>query len=151
MMRENLKTFYLVLFLSTFFMQVQQGLSFTCNADVDNSKSSNKIEIASAGDSVTSEISKKAGRAPYYLIFDVNGVFLKSLTNPSLMRGHGASSGVVNLLLKESVKTVIAGKFGAKMKNLLHTNKVEYHVRAGIVKEIVETFTKNETNKNVQK
>ena len=151
MMKENLRTFYLVFFLSTFFMQVQQCLSITRNSDVDNSKSSNRIAIAAVGDSVTSEISKRAGRAPYYLVFDGNGVFLKSLKNPFQNRGHGASSGVVNLLIKESVKTVIAGNFGDKMKKLLETNKIEYHEHAGIAKEIVETIIKNKRNKNEQK
>ena len=151
MMKENLRTFYLVFFLSTFFMQVQQCLSITRNSDVVNSKFSNRIAIAAVGDSVTSEISKRAGRAQYYLVFDGNGVFLKSLKNPSRNRGRGASSGVVNLLIKESVKTVIAGKFGDKMKKLLKMNKIEYHEHAGIAKEIVETIIKNKRSKNEQK
>ena len=151
MMKEILRTFYLLLFFSTFFMQVQQCTSIKRNSDVDSLKSSNRIAIAAVGDSVTSEISKRAGRAPYYLVFDGNGVFLKSLKNPSRNRGRGASSGVVNLLIKESVKTVIAGKFGDKMKKLLETNKIEYHEHAGIAKEIVETIIKNKRSKNEQK
>jgi len=118
---------------------------------VDSLKTSSRIAIAAVGDSVTSEISKRAGRAPYYLVFDGNGVFLKSLKNPSQNRGRGASSGVVNLLIKESVKTVIAGKFGDKMKKLLEMNKIEYHEHAGIAKEIVEKIIKNKRSKNEQK
>jgi len=118
---------------------------------VDNSQSSNRIAIAAVGDSVTSEISKRAGRAQYYLVFDGNGVFLKSLKNPSRSQGRGASSGVVNLLIKESVKTVIAGKFGDKMKKLLKMNKIEYHEHAGIAKEIVESIIKNKRSKNEKK
>ena len=151
MMKENLRTFYLVLFLSTFFMQVQQCTSIKRNSEVDSLKTSSRIAIAAVGDSVTSEISKRAGRAPYYLVFDGNGVFLKSLENPSQNLGRGASTGVVNLLIKESVKTVIAGKFGDKMKKLLETNKIEYHEHAGIAKEIVETIIKNKRSKNEQK
>ena len=147
-MRKNLRTFCLVLFLSTFFFQVQHALSITPNSDADSSKSSNKIAIASVGDSVTSKISEKAGRAPYYLIFDGKGVFLKSIKNPAQNRGRGASSWVVDLLVKESVKTVIAGRFGDKMKNLVKANKIEYHERAGITKETVETFLKNKRSKN---
>ena len=104
-MKENLKTVYLVFFFSAFFLQTQQCLSITRNSDVDNSKFSKRIAIATVGDSVTSEISMRAGRAPYYLVFDRNGVFLKSLKNPSQMQGSGASSVVVDLLIKESVKT----------------------------------------------
>lgn len=150
-MRKNLRTFCLVLFVNAFFMQTQQSLSITPNSDEDNSKSSNRIAIAAVGDSVTSEISKMAGRAPYYLVFSGNGVFLKSLKNSSRNRGRGASSGVVDLLIKESVKTVIAGRFGNKMRKQLETNKIEYHEHAGIAKDIVETIIKNKRSKNENK
>jgi predicted Fe-Mo cluster-binding NifX family protein len=150
-MRVNFKTIYLVIFLNTFFMQVQQSLSFIGNSDVDNSKSSNRIAIATVGDSVNSKISDKAGRAAYYLIFDRNGVFLKSIKNPAQNQRGGASLSVTNLLKKESVKTVISGKFGDKMKKMLETNKIEYHERAGIAKEILEIIIKNKRSKNVQK
>ena len=148
---KNLKTFCLVLFLSTFFFHANQGLSITPNSDADSSKSSNKIAVATVGDSVNSEISTRAGRAPYYLFFDGNGIFLKSIKNPSQNRRGGASSVVVNLLLKESVKTVIAGKFGNKMVGQLKANKIAYHECAGMAKETLEKFIKKERGKNAKK
>jgi predicted Fe-Mo cluster-binding NifX family protein len=119
-------------------MSVQQCLAIADSLDMRNQKSSHRIAIAAVGDSVTSEISERAGRAPYYLIFDGNGDFIKSIKNPSQKQGRRASSGVVDLLLKESVKTVIAGKFGDKMKKLLKTNKIEFHQQTGIVIEVVD-------------
>jgi len=145
MMREHLRTFYSVLFLSTFFMQVQPCLSLTRNSDVDNFKSSKKIAIAAVDDSATSQISERAGRAPYYLIFDGNGHFLKSLINPSQTRGRRVSSGVVDLLVKESVKIVIAGKFGDKMKKSLETNRIEFHQDTGIAIEVLDELIKKQT------
>jgi len=150
-MRKNLIIFCLQLFVGAFFMQTQQGLSMTHNSDADSLKKSDRIAIAAVGDSVTSEICEKAGRAPYYLIFEGNGVFLKSIKNPSQNRRSGASSVVVDLLINESVKIVIAGRFGDKMKNQLKANKIEYHEHAGIVKKTVETFIKNKRSKNAQK
>jgi predicted Fe-Mo cluster-binding NifX family protein len=147
-MKGNLRTIFLVLFFSVFFLHGKQCLSVTRNSDVDNSKSSNRIAIAADGDSITSEISKRAGRAPYYLVFDKKGVFLKAIKNPSLMQGGGASSVVVDLLIKESVKTVIAGKFGDKMKEQLKANKIKYLERTGITKEIVETIIKNKRSQD---
>jgi len=146
-MKKKSATFFLVLFFIAFFLQGQKCLSITRNSDVDNSKSSNRIAIAAVGDSITSEISMRAGRAPYYLVFDKKGVFLKSIKNPSQMQGGGDSSGVVDLLIKESVKTVIAGKFGDKMKKQLEANGIKYHERTGITKEIVETIIKNKRSK----
>ena len=151
MMKEKLRIFYLVLFLSAFFLQAQQCLSMTHNSDVDSSKSSNKIAVAAVGDSANSEISKVAGRAPFILIFDGKGVFLKSIKNPSQNQRGGASSVVVNLLLKESVKAIIAGRFGDKMVRQLKTNKIEYHECTGIVKETLEKFIKNKRSKDAKK
>ena len=143
-MRKFSGTIYLTLFFSAFFMQIPQCLSFAPNSDEDKSQSSNIIAIAAVGDSASSEISKKAGKAPYYLFFDGNGKFIKSLKNPSHTRGRGASSGVVDLLIKESVKTVIAGKFGNKMKKSLKTNKIEFHLHTGIAKEVVDEMIKKQ-------
>ncbi len=139
------KIIYLVLCVSTFFMSVQQCLAITNSMDMHNQKSSDRIAIAAVGDSASSEISEKAGRAPYYLIFDGNGEFIKSIKNPSQTRGRRASSGVVDLLVKESVKTVIAGKFGSKMKKLLDTNKIKFHQHTGIAIEVVDALIKKQT------
>ena len=150
-MKKKLGVFFLVLFLTTFFIQVQQSLATKIFSDADTSKSSNRIAVASVGDSATSEISQRAGRASYYLIFDGNGVFLKSIKNPALNRRGGASSVAVALLLKESVKTVIAGRFGNKMISQLNANKIEYHEHSGIAKKIVKTYLKNKRSKDEKK
>ena len=138
MMKENVRILYGVLFLSTILMLFQQCHSIKRNPIVENLKSSSRIAIAAVGDNVGSEISEVAGRAPYYLIFDGNGIFLKSLKNPFQNQGRGASSGVVDILIKESVKIVIAGKFGDKMTIQLDSNRIEYHEHAGIAQDIVE-------------
>jgi len=150
-MKKKLGAFFLVFFLTTFFIQVQQSLATKIYSDADTSKSSNRIAVASVGDSATSEISQRAGRSPYYLIFDGNGVFLKSIKNSAGNRRGGASSEVVGFLLKESVKTVIAGRFGNKMISQLKANKIEYHERSGVAKKIVKTFLKNKRGKDEKK
>ena len=151
-MKKKLKTFHRTLILSIFLMLFQHCQSVKRVSIGEKLKSSRKIAIAAVGDNVDSEISIVAGRAPYYLIFNGNGVFLKSLINPSQNKERGASSGVVNILIKESVKTVIAGEFGEKMTRQLETNKIEYQVHAGIAKDIVEKITKDKrSKKNAQK
>jgi len=146
-MRENLRIFYLILIWGAFLMPFQQCHSVKGNSFIGDLRSSSRIAIAAVGDNVTSEISEVAGRAPYYLIFDRNGVFLKSLKNPSQNQRGGASSEVVAILIKESVKTVIAGKFGDKMTKQLEVNKIEYHEHAGIAKDILEIITQNKRSK----
>lgn len=149
-MRNKLKIFYKLLFFGMLFLCIQQGLCTESNPDADSVKSSNNIAIAVVGDSINSKISSISGRAPYYLIFDRNGVFLKSIKNPALGYRRGASSGVINLLLEESCTTVIAGKFGDKMKIKLEANKIEYIECGGIADKVVRTFTQNSRSENAQ-
>ena len=139
------KIIYLVLCVSTIVMSVPQCLAFTNSLGMHNQKSSDRIAIAAVGDSITSEISERAGRAPYYLVFDGNGKFIKSIKNPFQTQGRRAGSAVVDLLVKESVKTVIAGKFGNKMKKSLKTNKIEFHQETGIAIEAVDELIKKQT------
>ena len=151
-MKENVRILCLVLFLSTFLMLFQHCHSVKRVSIGENLKSSDRIAIATVSYNVDSEISNVAGRAPYYLIFDGNGIFLKFLKNPSQNQARGASSGVVSILIRESVKTVVAGNFGDKMIVQLEMNKIEYHEYAGIAKDIVETIIKTKrSQKNGQK
>jgi predicted Fe-Mo cluster-binding NifX family protein len=129
-MKIKINTFCLLLFFGAMFFQAQPSLSVT----------SNNIAIAAVRDNVNSEISMIAGKALYYLIFDENGVLLKPIKNPGQNSSRNSSSIVVDLLLKESCKTVIAGKFGEKLKHQLKANNIEYYEREGIVKTVIQTL-----------
>jgi predicted Fe-Mo cluster-binding NifX family protein len=143
-MKKYLRTFWLLFFFGTLFLQAQQSLSFIANSYGVSMNSPDNIAIATVGETVNSEISPVAGRSPYYLIFDENGVLLKSIKNSALSRGRSASSIVVDLLLKESCKIVIAGQFGDNMQNQLKANDIEYFEREGIASEVLQTFIKKQ-------
>lgn len=130
----------LLLFTGAVFLQVQPGFSVGLDAHTDQTTASGYIAVASVGDGPDSEISMNAGRAPHYLIFDEDGVLLKSIENPALERRGGASRVVLDLLLNESCKTVIAGNFGDRMQSLLKANDIEYYEREGIVEEVLQAF-----------
>ncbi|MBN2089463.1 hypothetical protein JW964_07610 [candidate division KSB1 bacterium] len=150
-MKNKLTTLCVLLFFVTLFVQVQSSFSLSINSDADSTKSSSKIAVAAVGDSANSAISTTAGRAPYYLLFDGNGIFIKFVKNPAQNLGRRASSGVVDLLLQESCKIVMAGRFGDKMQNQLKANKIQYYERVGNAKQTVQTFIKDRRSENVQK
>jgi len=151
-MKKNFRIVYLLLFLSAFFMHTLQGLAVNDNPDKGDAKSSAKIAVAVVGDSDTSKISDKTGRAPYFLIFEYcNGSFIKAIKNPAQDQRGGVSSSVIALLKKESVKTLIAVKFGAKMENNLKAAGIEYLEHSGIAKEVVETIIKSKRSKDAHK
>ncbi len=137
-MKKNLRIVYLVLFLSMIFMQ-QQGFA---EKNKDDAKSPDKIAVAAESGTESSKISDKTGRAPFFLIFDDSGAFIKAIKNPAQYQQGGASSRVTTLLKKESVKTLIAVKFGAKMENNLKAAGIEYLQHSGTAKEVVESIIK---------
>ena len=141
-MKKNLRLVYQVLFLSVILILTQQSEAGTKESDEENEKSLDNIAVAAIGNSEDSKISDKAGRAPYFLIFDSNGVFIKPMENPAQSKRGGASSSVTNLLKKESVKILIAVKFGDKMKNNLREAKIEYQEQTGIARKIVDIIIK---------
>ena len=135
-MKKNLKIIYLVLFCGIL-IPAQPGLSAM---DKPGAESTVNIAVAAENSTESSSISDKAGRAPYFLIFDGSGAFIKAIKNPAQYKQGGASSSVTALLKKESVKTFIAVNFGAKMKTNLKAAGIEYHEHTGIAKEVVETI-----------
>jgi len=147
-MKKKFRIVYLVLFLSTIFIQAQLGLT---RDDKSETKSSEKIAVATVGDSETSNISNKTGRAPYFLIFDCSGVFVKAIKNPAQSQRGGASSSVTALLKKESVKTLIAVRFGTKMVRKLKAAGIEYREHSGVAREVVETMIKSKRSKDAHK
>ena len=126
--------------------KTQQGLTVTAGTETLPEKKATlpgKTAIAAVGEDENAEISDIAGRAPYFLLFDGEGNFLKSIKNPALNMRGGASSEVVRLLIKESCKTMIAGQFGNKMQSQLDANDITYYQQKGNAKNAIETFLKN--------
>ena len=126
----------MVLF-SGILIPVQPDLSAMDQSDAESTV---KIAVAAESGTESSKISDKAGRAPFFLIFDGSGAFIKAIKNPAQYQQGGASSRVATLLKKESVKTLIAVKFGAKMENNLKAAGIEYLEHSGTAKEVVESI-----------
>jgi predicted Fe-Mo cluster-binding NifX family protein len=94
-----------------------------------------KIAVAANSDNESSQISEKAGRAPYYLIFNEAGELIETLPNPFSRGGGGAGFGVSKMLADKSVNIVIAGRFGANMESDLVSRGIKFYEKSGKVKE----------------
>jgi len=139
-MKTNVLTVSLLFFFCTLACNVQRGTTSEISAKSAGVKSEGKIAVAATEDNENSKISDIAGRAPFLLIFDEKGNFLKSIKNPALSMGGGASAEVVSLLVKESCKIFVAGKFGFKMQSQLRSNNIEYIEKQGLAKNIIKSF-----------
>lgn len=83
-----------------------------------------KIAVASEGESVESEISERAGRAPYYLIFE-DKELIETIKNPFAVGSGGAGFSVAHMLSEKKINLVIAGKIGVNMKSALSEKGIE--------------------------
>lgn len=97
-----------------------------------------KIAVAASAAEDTSEISRLAGRAPYYLIFDINGKLLEVTPNKFRDARGGAGIAVANFLADKQVTAVIAGEFGPNMIDALKKRGVKYFQMTGGAKKAVE-------------
>ena len=96
-----------------------------------------KIAIASESEDLDSEVSLRAGRAPYYLIFDNNNL-VEKWKNPFAVGGGGAGFSVAYTLAEKKVDLVIAGRFGPNMEFALKEKGLKFKEMQGKISEIIE-------------
>ena len=100
------------------------------------------IAVATLEKTENSQISDKAARAPYYLIFDRRGNLLEVISNPFHDAARGAGSKMADLLASKNVSLVVGSAFGHKMKSALDKKGINHHEASGIVKRVVEDLVK---------
>jgi predicted Fe-Mo cluster-binding NifX family protein len=137
-MKRELKIYWMLLLFCFFSCSGQKNVTRVPETQFQDVKNGVKIAVAAVSDSENSEISDVSGRAPWFLLFDENGNFLKSVKNPGVAMGRAASGAVTDLLLKEDCKIIIAGQFGYKMENQLKANKIDFYERRGNAKKVVQ-------------
>jgi len=98
-----------------------------------------KIAVASNSKDATSSISNKAGKCPYYLIFDGKGELMEVISNPYKDTQSGAGQQTADFLANKGVTLIIAGNFGDKMIGAMRSNGTDYSKLQGIVHDAVKT------------
>ena len=96
-----------------------------------------KIAVASNSKDPMSSISNKAGKCPYYLIFDNKGELIEAIDNPYKNAQSGAGQQTVDFLAGKGVTVVIAEKFGDKIISAMRSNSMDYFQLNGIVNDAV--------------
>jgi len=98
-----------------------------------------KIAVASDSKDAASAISSKAGKCPYYLIFNGMGELIEVLANPYKDAQRRAGQQTADFLADKGVTIVIAENFGDKMIGVMRNNGTDYFQLHGIVQDAVKT------------
>ena len=101
-------------------------------------KDTAKIAVASDSNEVTGSISNKAGKCPYYLIFDGTGKLIEVVGNPYKAAKKGAGSQAADFLADKGITVVIAETFGEKMIAAMRNNSTDYFQFQGIAQDAVK-------------
>ena len=99
-----------------------------------------KIAISTSSKKVDSSISSRAGRAPYFLIFNESADLLEVVSNPFSIGGGGAGIAVAKMLADKGVDIVVSGRVGDKMADALAERGIKFFEKDGIAQEIVEAI-----------
>ena len=98
-----------------------------------------KIAVASNSKDATSSISNKAGKCPYYLIFNNTGELIEVISNPYKDAQRRAGQQAADFLANKGVTLIIAETFGGKMIEAMRSNSTDYFQLRGIVHDAVKT------------
>ncbi|MGC9367438.1 MAG: NifB/NifX family molybdenum-iron cluster-binding protein [bacterium] len=104
-----------------------------------------KIIVSSTGADLDSEMDPRFGRAPYFLIYDLETDQYESIENSSVQYAQGAGSSASQLVANKGVKGVIAGNFGPNAANALNSFNIKMYVSpGGKISEIIKKFKSGE-------
>ncbi len=95
------------------------------------------IAVAAVDRIENSQISQKAARAPYFLIFDKNSKMLEAVSNPFGDSARRTGPKVAGLLAEKNVTVVVAGDFGQKMKIALDKYGISHLTVTGVVQNAI--------------
>ena len=98
-----------------------------------------RVAVASNSKDAASSISNKAGKCPYYLIFNSKGELIEVVANPYKDAQGGAGQQAANFLVNKGVTLIVAENFGDKMIEAMRSNGTDYFKLQGIVHDAVKT------------
>lgn len=84
-----------------------------------------KIAITSTGNSPEATLDSRFGRCSYFVIYDTKTGSMEFIPNPNRSAMEGAGPASVQLVASRGVEKVISGEFGAKVKAIFDSLKIQ--------------------------
>lgn len=84
-----------------------------------------KVAITSTGNSPEANLDSRFGRCSYFVIYDTESQSTEFIPNPNKENVEGAGPASVQLIASKGATKVISGEFGAKVKSLFDSLKIQ--------------------------
>jgi predicted Fe-Mo cluster-binding NifX family protein len=105
-----------------------------------------KVAITSSANHPQAQIDSRFGRCSFFAIFDTESKSTEFLPNPNRESIEGAGPASVQLLASKGVQKVVSGEFGAKVKSLFDSLKVQLIIVSDsekTIEQIIEMLEKS--------
>lgn len=107
-----------------------------------------KVAITSTGNNLESLLDSRFGRCSYFVIYDTESHSFEFIPNSNKEKVEGAGQASVQLIASKGAVKVVSGEFGAKVKSLFDSLKIQLVVLKDPEKKISEIIKLlNHTNK----
>jgi predicted Fe-Mo cluster-binding NifX family protein len=97
-----------------------------------------KVAITSTGNSPEAKIDSRFGRCLYFVIYDTETHSTEYIPNPNKENVEGAGPASVQVIASKGAAKVVSGEFGAKVKVLFDSLKIQLVVVNDPEKKISE-------------
>ena len=97
-----------------------------------------KIAISATGNSLESVLDSRFGRCSYFVIYDTISHSIEFIPNPNKENIEGAGTASIALIASRGAGKVVSGEFGAKVKALTDSLKIQLIVLKDPVKTVSE-------------
>lgn len=97
-----------------------------------------KIAITGTGNTLESNLDQRFGRCAYFVIYDTDTKGLEYIPNPNKDLQEGAGPASVQTVAARNVEKIISGEFGAKIKPLLDSMKIQMIIIKNPGKKIID-------------
>lgn len=105
-----------------------------------------KVAITSSGNHLQAPIDGRFGRCSFFVIYDTGSQSIEFSPNPNRESIEGAGPASVQFLASKGVQKVVSGEFGAKVKSLFDSLKVQLVIvpdTSKTIEEIIEILPKS--------
>ncbi|HUW23939.1 MAG TPA: NifB/NifX family molybdenum-iron cluster-binding protein [bacterium] len=105
----------------------------------------NKVALPAKGNGLNAQISEYFGRAPYFIVYDVNRKVFWTIPNPFVNEAHAVGLRAGTMLVKKRVGVIVCKNIGPEPIKKFNDSKIEVYIGAeGTVADGIKQYKSNQ-------